>query len=494
MSDDRRPGAPSPAAAEVLSHLQAFAEVGFWEYDLRTRSLYLSTQVFELLGIDAPCVDDYLAVVHPEDLSMLRQVHHRARAQPGPYRVRHRTADAQRVLELRMQSVGDEAGVPRRYLGVISDVTAEWQLEQALELSSAARLTGILAGGALHDLKNVFAVLLGHAQLLRGAEARGAAPDPESLAALERAAERGLDLASRLLQVGRAEPVTARRVCVAQLFRRVEVTGKTVLGGYGRLRVDAGAGGVDVVADESRLERVLVDLMLNARDALPPTGGSVAVAFRPLGPDEVDDLVDQLGIPSGTYGAVEVTDTGSGIAADVLAKVTDPFFTTKARAGGTGVGLHTVARFVEQAGGVLRIESEVGEGTTVRMVLPTRPAVPVARRRRSAVRAVVHGADDERVTALVEAIEAIGVQVVASSSTRFAAALLRTEPIDLLVCDVTRPRGDADLLRVAGATSTPVLGVGEVLGPAAALDPDDLQAVASAVDRMLERPGQRVRA
>ena len=179
MPDDpAHPSVPAPADAEVLSHLQAFADVGFWEYDLRADSLYLSTQVFELLGIDQPSVDAYLAVVHPDDLPELRQVHARARTQPGPYRVRHRTVDGERVLQLRVQSVADEEGVPVRYLGVISDATAEWQLEQALELSSAARLTGILAGAPVHlspgDVERAWAH---HDEAMNSAEARGGAPE-----------------------------------------------------------------------------------------------------------------------------------------------------------------------------------------------------------------------------------------------------------------------------------------------------------------------------
>ena len=184
-------------AAEVLGHLQAFADVGFWEYDLRTDDLYLSTQVFEILGIDEPSIEAYLAIVHPDDVELLGQVHDRARTQPGPYRARHRTRDGERLLQIRVQSVADATGTPVRYLGVISDVTTEWQLEQALELSTSARLTGILAGGAVHDLKNIFAVVLGHAQLCLAADGRGDRPDPQSLAALERAANRGLELTSQ---------------------------------------------------------------------------------------------------------------------------------------------------------------------------------------------------------------------------------------------------------------------------------------------------------
>jgi len=492
--DLRADPATPHAAEEVLGHLQAFADVGFWEYDLDTDELYLSTQVFEILGIDEPTVDAYLAVVHPDDVELLTQVHARARSQPGPYRVRHRTRDGERVLQVRVQSVAGPTGAPVRYLGVISDATAEWQLEQALEQSTSARLTGLLATGAVHDLKNVFAVLLGHAQLALAADGRGDRPDPESLRAIERAAGRGLELASQLLQVGRAGPLTARRVDVEELFRRIAATATTVLGRHRTVVVEAATDDVDLLVDGARLERAVVDLLLNARDALPPGAGRVVVSFHALRGDEVAALVESHGVPAGAYGVVEVRDDGAGIASEVLARVTDPFFTTKAGSGGSGVGLHTVARFAEAAGGVLAIESEVGIGTTVRLVLPTRPRAPRAARKRAAsVRAVVHGHDQGRLAALADALEVVGVQAVASTSTATSTTILRTEPIDLLVTDETSGAEDATLVRVAGVTSTPVLGVAEVLDGARDLDGDGLDAVVEAVDRLLHRKPQRVR-
>lgn len=483
----------APTDTEVLGMLQAFADVGFWEYDLRTGELYLSTQVFEILGIDEPSIDAYVAAVHPEDLELVRQVHLRARTQPGPYRVRHRTCDGERLLQLRIQSVVDGNDHPQRYLGVISDVTAEWQLERALELSTSARLTGLLASGAVHDLKNIFTVVLGHTQLAAAAAVRGEAPAVESLEALQRAATRGLDVTTQLLQVGSTGPITARRIVVGDLLRRLEATASTLLGRHRRLEVDPGPFSHDILGDPSRLERVVVDLLLNARDAVAH-GGSVGLSFRPLPSGDVRTLVEERGLAPGSYGVLEVVDDGCGIEPDLVAHVTDPFFTTKAATGGTGIGLHSVARFVAAAGGVLDIDSVVGEGTAVRLVLPTRPsAASVVRRHRRPLRALVHGPDRARLDALVAALAAADVQVVPSTTTATSAGVLRTEPIDLVVSDAS-PGGDATLLRVASATSTPVVGVAQVVGGSggADLDDDALDAVVSAVGRLFDRQPQRL--
>lgn len=480
---------PEMPAPFDSGHFQAFADLGFWEYDLSTEALYLSTQVFQILSIHAATIEACFGAVHPDDVELLRQVHFRARQQPGPYRVRCRTVDGERALQIRAQSVAGPDGTPVRYLGMISDVTADWQLEQALEQSTAARLTGLAATSAVHDLKNLFTVVLGHTHLVTVATAAGRTPEAGSVAALERAAQRGLELTSQLLDVGRTGSVAARRVAVAPALQRFAITAATVLGRHRRLEVDAGDGTVDLLADATRLDRVLVDLVLNARDALPPQQGSVRVSFRQMADDEVNQLRESHGIPDGSYGVLEVRDDGTGMDPEVLARVTDPFFTTKAASGGSGVGMHTVARFVDGAGGALRIESTPGQGTSVQLVLPTRPSTVAVNRRVGSTRVVVCGHDELRLAALARALELRGVQAVVSATPTVTVRLLRTEPIDLVISDAP-PGEDRWLLRTAAATATPVLGVTGTSGstpPDAPLTDDALEALAREVDRLLER-------
>jgi len=483
----------------VLEHLQEFAHVGFIDLDLTTDEMYLSTQVFQILGIETASIEAYLDAVHTDDLEVVHQVAERVRAQPGPYRLRHRSRDGTRLLQARVQSVPDDTGRPVRVIGVISDVTSEWQLERALETSASARLTGLLAGGAVHDLKNIFVVLLGHSQLALAAHDRGELPDRESLAALHRAAQNGIELTQQLLQVGRSEPVAGRRTDVEQLFKRLGATARTALGRRRDIFVDPGPGGIDLLVDEARLERAVVDLLLNARDALPPGSGAVWLRFCHLELDGAGLGPGAADLPAGTYGAVEVSDDGTGMPVDVLSQVTDPFFTTKG-AEGSGVGLHAVARFVESAGGALHIESTPGLGTLVRLVLPAcrRDAEADERpssRRSTPVRVVVHGSDGHRVGALAGALRAEGLQCVATTSGSAAAATLRTEPIDLLVIDDTTV-GDAALLRAAASTTTPVLGTADVAGATAAVPLDErcLAALVDAAADLVGRDPARLRA
>lgn len=492
---------PPIDADVVLGHLQEFARIGFWDLDIATDRLYLSTQVFEILDLETPSVEAYLERVHSDDLELVHQVYARARAQAGPYRLRHRTRDGERLLQVHVQSIAGPTGEPVRIMGVVSDVTAEWQLERELEDSATARLTGLLAGGAVHDLKNIFAVLLGHAQLALAADDRGEPPDRESLEALHRAASSGVELTQQLLQVGRADSVPVRRVGVEDLFRRLGTTARTALGRQHRIEIDPGPGGVDLLADEARLERAVVDLLLNARDALAPSGGFVCVSFRPTRVTADGPLLQTEGVelPPGDYGVIEVRDDGAGMTPDVLARVTDPFFTTKGRDHGSGVGLHTVARFVEAAGGALHIESAPGRGTTVQLLVPLRAREDTsgARRRPTPVRILLHGPDHERLGVIASALRAAEVQCVATASAAATANVLRTEPIDLVVVD--RSDGDADevsLLQAAASTSTPVLGLDDVVDVSdddGSDEPAWLDALVRAIDGVLGRTVQRMR-
>jgi len=486
----------------VLDHVQEFAHVGFWDLDLGTEELYWSTQVFQILRTQTASIESFLAAVHPDDIALVRQVNERVRAQPGPYRMRHRTADGERLLDHRMQAVAGPNGTPERVIGVVIDVTQEWRLERELEEASSARLTGLLAGGAVHDLKNIFAVLLGHAQLATEADEQGLRPARESLEAIQRAAANGIELTNQLLQVGRTDAVSVRRADVVEVFERLAATARTALGRHRRVHVDAGRGGVELLVDPTRLERAVVDLLLNTRDALPDDGGSVQLTFRVVELGAGHTPLPSFDLPAGTYGIVEVADDGAGMTSDVLARVTDPFFTTKGRAHGSGVGLSSVARFVESAGGALAIDSDPGAGTRVRLVVPARRFAPSegstsGRGRPMPVRALILGVDHDRLERICGHLREAGIQCVVATTTGAAANVLRSEPIDLVLVDVvvgTAP-DEADLLRVAASTATPVLStadIGRRSGPSAPPIQAQLDEVEQDVRRLVARGAQRV--
>jgi PAS domain S-box-containing protein len=244
---------------------------------------------------------------------------------------------------------------------------AQLKLEQVQKhLADAQKLDalGQLTGGVAHDFNNLLMVISGSLHILR----KNALDDPKvqrALSAIEAATKRGAALTSQLLTFARRQSVNPQAIDVAERIDSIREVLDTGIGSSVRLAYDFGPGLWPVTVDVSEFETALVNLAINARDAMP-SGGTVTVAARnctgggePKGNDQPGDFV-----------AISVADAGIGIAPDVLAKIFDPFFTTKPVGKGTGLGLSQVHGFAHQAGGSVKVESELGKGTKVTILLP----------------------------------------------------------------------------------------------------------------------------
>jgi len=217
---------------------------------------------------------------------------------------------------------------------------------------------GQLTGGIAHDFNNILMIVSGHLQTLK----RSMGNDPRlarAVQAIEHAADRGATLTNQLLTFSRRQQVNPERVDVPSLIRSVREVLGSGLGRDARLELDLSPQTWPVVADVSEFETALVNLVINARDAMP-AGGIVRISAK-------NDHHDGL---RGDFVAITVSDTGVGIAKDVMGKIFDPFFTTKPVGKGTGLGLSQVHGFVHQAGGTVRVESDLGKGTQITMLLP----------------------------------------------------------------------------------------------------------------------------
>jgi PAS domain S-box-containing protein len=243
---------------------------------------------------------------------------------------------------------------------------AQLKLEQVQKhLAEAQKLDalGQLTGGVAHDFNNMLMIISGSLHILR----KNAVDEPKvqrALSAIETATKRGAALTSQLLTFARRQSVNPQAIDVAERIDAVREVLDTGAGSSVRLTYDYGPGLWPVTVDISEFETALVNLVINARDAMS-RGGTVTVAARncaggqPEGHDQAGDFV-----------AISVADAGVGIAPDVLAKIFDPFFTTKAVGKGTGLGLSQVHGFAHQAGGSVKVESELGKGTKVTILLP----------------------------------------------------------------------------------------------------------------------------
>jgi two-component system cell cycle sensor histidine kinase/response regulator CckA len=352
-----------------------------------------------------------------------------------------------RWVVVRAQLVHDSDGKPLHALGVIADVHSQVEAEeesQRLEamLHQAQKLEGIgqLAGGIAHDFNNLLAVILNYVELAQRDELL-----EEALCEIDRAARRAAELTKQLLVFSRQE---VAQPVVLDLNLLVEETQNFLLRTIGediQLCTELHAGELAVRADKAQLEQTLINLAVNARDAMPG-GGRLQIETR------CADLSHRAGravaLPGGRYAEIRVADTGTGMSPDVLARVFEPFYTTKERGQGTGLGLAMVYGIATGAGGTVLIDSEPGEGTTVRVLLPhaeapvepehpDRPLViPPAHGRR-----VLVAEDEDSVRRLITRILAEhGYDVVVARDGEEALALAEQgPPVDTLLTDIVMP-------------------------------------------------------
>ncbi len=337
-----------------------------------------------------------------------------------------------------------DLGGRQHVLGVLTDITERRTLEAQLLQSQKMEAVGRLAGGIAHDFNNLLTVILGNADMLRHSVER-----PESQADVEEihsAARRASDLTRQLLTFARKQRIAPELLDLGEIVPRTQRMLARLLGE--RIRVDSriAADVPLVVMDAGQLEQVLVNLAVNARDAMPQGGELMIEAGEVL----LDDSYtrDHAEVAPGRYALVAITDTGIGIAPEALPRIFEPFFTTKEVGQGTGLGLSICYGIVREAGGHIAVYSEVGRGTTVKVYLPARTAA----RRNSPVpepRALVGGSepllvveDEALVRNLVERVlRSIGYQVVSAGDHVEAMAALERmpEPPRLLISDVVLP-------------------------------------------------------
>ncbi|HEX7130429.1 MAG TPA: response regulator, partial [Rhodanobacteraceae bacterium] len=307
--------------------------------------------------------------IHPEDRERAIAAFEAARDGRG-YSVEYRwqCADgawkhflAQAVL-LRDSATGAE-----EYAGTLLDVSERKDLETQLMHVRKMDAIGQLSGGIAHDFNNLLSAVLSGLELLER-RARIAPDHRPILDMIRHAAQQGSEVVSRLLAFARKQNLRPAPVKLHALSSAVDQLLAHTLGGLVKLEWDLPADLWWPYADEAQLELTLMNLAINARDAMPE-GGSICISGRnaTIGSD------DETGLAPGDYVAVSVADTGSGIPAELLDRVAEPFFTTKAVGKGTGLGLSMVYGFAQQSGGTLRIESELGRGTCVTIWLPRAP-------------------------------------------------------------------------------------------------------------------------
>ena len=324
----------------------------------------------ECLGLSA------LEFVHPDDradaerwLDAVGATPARTRSYaPMEFRVRRRDG-RWRTVEPTATSFVDASGV-RRELLLARDVTERRQLERQLQQAQKSEAIGNLAAGIAHDFNNVLTAIVGWSDALIQALPHSA-PALSYAREIREASQHAADLATHLLAIRRDEQPQAGPLNLNDVVIRVAPLFRRLLGPRVEcmLRLTPGVGLIR--ADATQMEQVLLNLSLNARDAMPDGGIlTIETAVTTLGPGEV------AGCETGSYVRLTVSDTGIGMDADTRARVFEPFFTTKGAGQGTGLGLAIVNGIVRQSSGAVAVESVPGQGTTFRVFLPRLEAPP----------------------------------------------------------------------------------------------------------------------
>jgi PAS domain S-box-containing protein len=346
------------------------------------------------------------------------------------------------------------------------DVTEQNVLEHQLRQSQKMEAVGQLAGGVAHDFNNLLTVIQGHCDMLRETAIGG--PAREDVEEIAKATARATSLTRQLLAFSRTQLLQPEPLDLNHIVEQVEPMLRRLIGAHIVLRSSLAAGLRPVLADAGQIEQVLMNLVVNARDAMPG-GGTLTITTQPC-----ERRSDDANLPAGHYIALVVKDQGAGMTAEVRARIFEPFFTTKPAGRGTGLGLSTVYGIVKQSGGSIHVESEPGAGARFEILLPCAEAdvagsgrsgrlTPVVQAPERGAGRILIAEDEDAVRALTSRVlRKAGYQVFEARHGVDALAQLDAIEggIDMLLTDVVMPEmGGPDLAeRVrARAPDVPVL-------------------------------------
>jgi signal transduction histidine kinase len=337
-----------------------------WEWDLERDELRHYPRTPDPAGDPATGVIPFAAVaerVHPDDLAGFREAERRTRSEGADFDVEYRVVQDDGTVRW-FHDTGRASADGTRVRGAMADVTRDKELEEQLAHARKLEAVGQLAGGVAHDFNNLMQVILGHTTLLRldheGDELR------EGLDEITRAAEHASRLTGQLLAFGRRRAVRPEPLKLGAQVKEAASMLRRLLGSEVRVREEPHPVEVVVAMDPSQLTQVIVNLSVNARDAMPG-GGTLTLR---TGVVDVPAGRQPAVLAPGRYGVLEVEDEGTGMSEEIQGRIFDPFFTTKEPGRGTGLGLASVYGAVKQAGGDVLVRSAPGEGTTFRILLP----------------------------------------------------------------------------------------------------------------------------
>jgi PAS domain S-box-containing protein len=443
--------------------------VGIWDWAIPEDRATFSSAFFQALGYGPGEVPGshgrFLELVHPEDQAAFRAELDRCwesrQECATEFRIRAASGEYRWLLSRSKVVEWGPSGEPLRMVGTDTDITERKRSEerqQALEaqLRQAQKLeaVGQLAGGVAHDINNMISAMLGHLALVRE-QLPDDHPASRNLQSMEKAALRSGDIMRQLLAFSRRQPIEPEVLDLNAFIPEVQKGLLPLIREDIRVGFRPGAGLRPVRMDPTQVEQIVLNLVVNARDAMPQ-GGEVVLETSNVELDMAFCETHLMASP-GPYVVVSVADTGCGMDPETLSRIFEPFFTTKGEGQGTGLGLSTVFGIVQQNHGFILVESTPGKGTRFQVHLPAFLGGDEQRRRDEASRitegngTILLVEDDEGLCSVLERlITRMGYQVLVAKSPLHAIELCRRPEtrVDLLLTDVVMPEmGGRELTR-----------------------------------------------
>ncbi len=357
-----------------LLEAQSLAHLGNWNWDMTRDDLSWSDEVFRIFGLTpqqfGPTYAAFLERVHPLDRDWVVAAVEAVVRDGAPYDFDHRIVrpdGSERYVHENGKVLRDAAGRPFRMVGTVQDITERKKLEEQVRQSQKMEVIGQLASGVAHDFNNILTAIQMNADLLNFGEYLS--PDDQELVRdIGAYVERAAALTRQLLLFGQQDVMCQQDLDLKEVINGIGKMLTRTLGADIEMLIKLPKQPLFIRGDAGMMDQVLMNLTVNARDAMPK-GGALVIE---IGGVEFDELAaaQHAQARSGSFVQLSVSDTGSGIPAEILPKIFEPFFTTKGVGRGTGLGLATVFGIVRQHHGWISVCSEVGRGTTFRIYLP----------------------------------------------------------------------------------------------------------------------------
>jgi len=434
-----------------LENAQRIAHIGNWDWDILNKTLVWSDEIYRIFGVApqefAASYEAFLGYVHPDDRPMVEQAVQEALDGNRPYDIEHRLrrpCGGLRWVREQAEIIRDEAGQPLRMSGTVQDITERKSLEEQIIQARKLEAVGVLAGGIAHDFNNILTPIMMHTQMVLIDTPAGTSAH-HSLEQVQKAAERARDLVRQILDFSRKGKYEPQPLKMGPVIKEGLKFLRSTVPLHIELESKIFTGRDLVRADPTQMLQVIMNLTINAAQAMHEKGGKILIT---LDAQDEEGWLPPPGLPLGKkYLKMVVSDTGVGIPPEILPRIFEPYFTTKGKGEGTGMGLAVVHGLVEKHGGAITVKSEPGKGTDFEIFLPVvageaATLLDYSQPLPGGWERILLVDDDPAVAAAVApALSRLGYRLTTKTDSLDALAAFRADPsrFDLVITDQAMP-------------------------------------------------------